>query len=250
MTDKKQNTLDKVSAICDATDDALASYTGNDNIQLPVLVGMVAARMGWNTKQLRENDPIVRFYIRNHPDYAITKGPHGGVIPRAVWEKKQVVKNAKAAAKIEMQAKLDEMVLAANVVQPVEGKTFTSTDEEFEESSRIVRADNAAVSVMQQVADQDAALDARHASVVVNPNVVKFYNDMVVAANIVDDAQVAAEVDKGRKEFLDTMVEVGQKLLDEQANDAPVVENITDVFASIDDDDVVDEEFDELENEP
>lgn len=221
MADNMQSSLDAVRAIWEAADRALDQCDGCDNIQLPDLMRQIAVSEGWDEKTVNANDAVVRFYVRNHTDWAITKGRCGGVIPRAVWEKKQAVKSAKAAAKKEMQAKLDEMVLAANVAQPVvEGKTFTSTDEEFEESCNTVRAENASVSVMQQVADQQNALDARH-----------------------------APVDEGRKAFLDTMVEMGQKLLDEMDESPHDVSEVEDVFASIDDEDVVDEEFDELENE-
>lgn len=107
MSNAIQSVMDKMATIFQATDEALNSYQGEGNLQFPNLMGMIAVKLNWNEKQVRESDPIVRFYVRNNPEWHVTRGAHGGIMRAADRQKKAESLAAKAALKQQMRASIE-----------------------------------------------------------------------------------------------------------------------------------------------
>ena len=53
---------------------------------------------------MRKNDPFVRSYVREHDDWYVTRGAHGGIMRRAEKDKKDAVAAQKKAAKEQAEA--------------------------------------------------------------------------------------------------------------------------------------------------
>ena len=113
MSDTISNNLEKMTAIWQATDQTLAEWTGEGNLQFPVLLGMIAVRMKWDEKQVREADPFVRFHVRNHPEWHVTRGAHGGIMRKTDKDKKEANRLAKELAKKQMVDALEAKVAEA-----------------------------------------------------------------------------------------------------------------------------------------
>jgi hypothetical protein len=105
-----QSFLDSKVSMLIIVDEILNDWSGESCYQLPALLGQIKLRMGWDDKQLRSNDPIIREYIRNHPDWYVTRGAHGGIMRRAEKQKKEAALEAKKKAKEEINAALDAEV--------------------------------------------------------------------------------------------------------------------------------------------
>lgn len=103
-----QFAMDKLSPIFQATDEVLADWTGDGNLQFPNLMAKLSVKMNWNEKELREADPFVRFYVRHHPDWHVTRGAHGGIMRSSDKQKKEGAKLAKAVAKAAIKAALEK----------------------------------------------------------------------------------------------------------------------------------------------
>jgi len=125
MSNIVQSVLDRLAPLFQATDDALSEWSGEGNLQFPVLLGMMAVKLNWDEKQVRENDPLVRYYVRNNPDWYVTRGAHGGIMKSAEKQKKEQVRLAKEAAKIQLQAALEAKVLAAANAKSDDSSTET-----------------------------------------------------------------------------------------------------------------------------
>lgn len=108
MNSNTKSILEDLSTIFSSTDEALSEWSGDGNLQFPVLLGMVAVRLNWNEKKVREADPIIRYYVRNHSEWHVTRGAHGGIMPKSEWQKKEDLKTAKEVAKSKIQALLNE----------------------------------------------------------------------------------------------------------------------------------------------
>ena len=72
-----------------ATETSLSEWSSEDNIQFPNLVCMVGKRLKLDAANVAEIDPIVRRYVRTHPDWRVSRGAKGGIMRKSVWEKKQ-----------------------------------------------------------------------------------------------------------------------------------------------------------------
>lgn len=112
-----QSFLDAKIPMLLIVDEVLNEWSGEGCFQFPVLLGQVQLKMGWNDdeegkKKLRANDPIIREYIRNHPDWYVTRGAGGGIMRSSEKQKKEEAKVAKAKAAAETNAQLDAMVAA------------------------------------------------------------------------------------------------------------------------------------------
>ena len=99
MRNQIDNTLDDLKPIFKTIDDCLTEWKGDGNLQFPTLIGMIALKLSWDDKQLREHDAIVRFYVRKHPDWHVTRGAHGGIMPATEKHKRDAIKIAKEIAK-------------------------------------------------------------------------------------------------------------------------------------------------------
>lgn len=113
MSEIIQATLDRLAEIFTVTDEVLNDWTGEANLQFPVLLGMIAVKMNWDEKQVREADPLIRFYIRNNPDWYVTRGAHGGIMRNSDKQKKELAKANKDVIKKQMQAIIDAKVAEA-----------------------------------------------------------------------------------------------------------------------------------------
>jgi hypothetical protein len=119
-----QSFLDSKISMLLAVDEFLSAWNGEGCLQFPNLLGSIQAKLGWDDKQLRANDPIIREYIRNHPDWYVTRGAHGGIMRMSEKQKKEELLAAKIKAKADLNAILDAKVKAeaaakAVAIQPV-----------------------------------------------------------------------------------------------------------------------------------
>lgn len=124
MSKTVQDVLDRLSPLFQATDDVLAAWNGEGNLQFPTLLGMMAVKLNWDEKQVRENDPLVRYYVRNNPDWYVTRGAHGGIMRSTEKQKKEQAKLAKEAAKAQVLAAVEAKVAAVTA----SNNTSTITD--------------------------------------------------------------------------------------------------------------------------
>lgn len=128
MSDVIDTNLQKIKAIWQATDEALSEWTGEGNLQIPVLLGMIAVRQQWDEEAVRHADPFVRFHVRNHPDWHVTRGAKGGIMRKSDKDKKEAVRQAKELAKQQMKDALEAKAASAvNAATPV---SDSSNDEQ------------------------------------------------------------------------------------------------------------------------
>lgn len=112
MNENIDSVLKQISVIFNSTDEILCEWNGDGNLQFPVLLKMLADKMNWDEKQIREADPIIRFYIRRNSDWHVTRGAHGGIMRASDKQKKDFSKIAKDSVKKQMQTALDAKVAA------------------------------------------------------------------------------------------------------------------------------------------
>jgi len=110
MNNSIQTTLDELTTIFNTTDEVLSEWNQPTNLHFPVLMGMIAVKLNWDDKQLREADPIVRFYVRKHPDWYVTRGAHGGIMRVADKQKKEDARLAKSTIKEQLKAAIEAKV--------------------------------------------------------------------------------------------------------------------------------------------
>jgi hypothetical protein len=84
-------------------DEAFADVN-TKTFQVPVLLRTLGVRLDWTTDTIRQNDPVVRAYLRDHPVWYITRGAKGGIMLRAEHDRKEALKVAKETAKEELKA--------------------------------------------------------------------------------------------------------------------------------------------------
>jgi hypothetical protein len=108
-----ESACDDLRPIFRATNEALSEWTGEGNLQFPKLLEMLALKLNWGEKQLREADVLVRWYVRRHPDWHVTRGAHGGIMRASEKQKKEAAKLAKDLAKKQMQDALEAKEQAA-----------------------------------------------------------------------------------------------------------------------------------------
>lgn len=84
----KQETLNNIDKIFTTTDEMLMAWTEEGKLPVPTLVGRVSVKLGWNDKQYKENDPIVRYYLRRHDNYKVALGAYGGIERLEDFEKR------------------------------------------------------------------------------------------------------------------------------------------------------------------
>jgi hypothetical protein len=102
-----QDVLDKLSPVFQATEEMLNEWNGEGCLQFPVLMASVAVKLGLNEKQVRETDPLVRYYVRNNPNWYVTRGAHGGIMRVSDRKSKEDARAAKAALKAQMRAAIE-----------------------------------------------------------------------------------------------------------------------------------------------
>ncbi len=113
MSDTIKNILDDLTSIFTATDSVLNNWTNEGNLQFPALLGMMAVKLNWDDKQMREADPIVRYYVRKHPDWYVTRGAHGGIMRASDKQKRDAAKVVKTSIKNDLKAQIEAKVASA-----------------------------------------------------------------------------------------------------------------------------------------
>lgn len=126
MSDPIETFLMDIKSICAATDQALSEWKGEGNLQFPTLLGMMAVRNNWTEKQVRYADPYVRGYVRQHPDWFVTRGAHGGIMRSTEKQKKDATKLQKDLAKQQMR----DAIEAKAASQPANVAPDTTSDSE------------------------------------------------------------------------------------------------------------------------
>jgi hypothetical protein len=98
--------LDSKISMFQIVDEVLNDWTGEGCLQFPTLMGTITIKMGWDGKEgdklARANEPIIRDYVRNHPDWYVTRGAHGGIMRASEKQKKEDAKAAKDKAKADL----------------------------------------------------------------------------------------------------------------------------------------------------
>jgi|SRR6185436_632318 len=130
MNDIIDSIIKQIYSIFAVTEESLQSWNGEGNLQFPALLAKLAAQMNWDEKQLREADPIIRFYIRRNPNYHVTRGAHGGIMRASDKYKKEVLKAAKDSAKKQMLAALEAK--AASMLANSKNDSNKSEDEDLD----------------------------------------------------------------------------------------------------------------------
>lgn len=99
MSDNVKKITEKFASIAQATETALNSWSEEGCLQFPTLLGMMAVQFNWDEQEIRRNDPLIRFVIREHDEWYVTRGAHGGIMRMSDKQKKEQSRTAKAAAK-------------------------------------------------------------------------------------------------------------------------------------------------------
>jgi len=104
------NQIDYLSVV----EEILNEWNGEGCLQFPTLMGTVTLKMGWQGKEgdklARSKEPIIREYVRTHPDWHVTRGAHGGIMRASEKQKKEELRLAKEKAKAEFNATLEAEV--------------------------------------------------------------------------------------------------------------------------------------------
>lgn len=142
MSDSIKSRLSELSSLFEETDLVLNEWTSASCLQIPALVSTLALKLNWDAKQARENDPLVRWYIRSHPEWYITRGAKGGIMKREDRQKKETAKQALLDVKAQLKAELDAKLAAAKlatlnsvVTQPVFDNADAEDDSQPEPDS-------------------------------------------------------------------------------------------------------------------
>lgn len=116
MSDVIEKYCSKVKTLCAATEETLNEWEGEGNLQFPDLLKMMAVKYNWDEKQVRQADPTVRDFVRDHPNWYVTRGAHGGIMKSTTKQKKDEEKMSKELAKQQMR----EAIAAKTAAQKAE----------------------------------------------------------------------------------------------------------------------------------
>jgi len=126
----KEKILADISDLIDSTEIALNEWAGDGNLQFPVLLGMIAVKNNWDEKQVRRADPFVREYVRNHPEWYVTRGAHGGIMKTADKQKKDASKLAKELTKKQLQDAIEAKLLSESTSKATDSSVDSDEDED------------------------------------------------------------------------------------------------------------------------
>lgn len=130
-----KNVTEELSVIFNAANDALSKWQGETNLQFSVLLGLVAVQLNLNEKQVREADPMVRFYVRKHPDWYVTRGAHGGIMRKSDKMKKDAALASKEALKQQMKAAIEaKSASLSTVIKSKDSPVSDSEDSDVSDS--------------------------------------------------------------------------------------------------------------------
>lgn len=130
MSDVIETVTSQLVIVFKATDEILSDWKSDGNMQFPNLLNMLMVKMNWTDKQVREADPLVRYYIRNNPNYFVTRGARGGIMRTSDRQKKEQAKSLKESLKQQMRANIEAKVAEQNVSKDssVEEDSFDASE--------------------------------------------------------------------------------------------------------------------------
>lgn len=126
--------LDSKVSMFQIVDEVLNDWNGEGCLQFPTLMGTVTIKMGWEGKEgdklARANEPIIRDYVRNHPDWYVTRGAHGGIMRASEKQKKEDAKAAKDKAKADLAVAIAATIAKkkAEALAAAAASTIPATD--------------------------------------------------------------------------------------------------------------------------
>lgn len=126
--------LDSKVSMFQIVDEVLNDWTGEGCLQFPTLMGTITIKMGWEGKEgdklARANEPIIRDYVRNHPDWYVTRGAHGGIMRASEKQKKEDAKAAKDKAKADLAVAIAATIAKkkAEALAAAAASTIPATD--------------------------------------------------------------------------------------------------------------------------
>lgn len=129
--------LELVKTVWETTDECLKDHDySKSNLQFPDLMSKIVLKLELDEKMAREMDAIVRFHVRRHSDYGVTRGAHGGIVCLATKRAKEEAKLEKLKAKNEMAEQIQkkiESLKAQKEVSPVDSEEKTLEEENVDE---------------------------------------------------------------------------------------------------------------------
>jgi len=133
---KIEANLELVKTVWETTELCLKDHDYNkSNLQFPDLMSKIVSSLELDEKMAREMDAIVRFHVRRHEGYGVTRGAHGGIVCLATKRAKEEAKLEKLKVKNEMvnqiNKKLESLKTQKETApEPVEATTTEDKDEE------------------------------------------------------------------------------------------------------------------------
>lgn len=136
-----QEVLEKLNPLFESVDEVMNEWANSNNegnLQFPTLLGMMAVRLQWNEKQVREYDPLIRYYVRNNPNWYVTRGAHGGIMRVTDKQKKEAERQAKEVAKAQVKAAVEAKAAAMTAVATTNSiSTASVITDELDESEEV-----------------------------------------------------------------------------------------------------------------
>lgn len=125
------NIFDSVDKVC------TASVTATSKLQFPMMlskVGEELASLNFDAKQIKEAEPLIRFYIHNHDVFCSSRGRSGGVELRDNKAAREADKAAKDAIKAQLKSVIDaKMATATPTPFPLDADEVDEDIESIEE---------------------------------------------------------------------------------------------------------------------
>lgn len=133
MSNTKEAILTNLDVLFQETDKALNEWLEErnkmpekerSNLKFPKLMEKMTLSLNWSDDQVHKNDPIVRYYLRDHKDWHFSVGAKGGIQPASDRQNKEAIKAAKEAARIAV-----EIAIAAKQAAKEQANVVEVTDE-------------------------------------------------------------------------------------------------------------------------
>lgn len=116
MSNQIDDVLESLRPLFEATNEALNEWNGQGNLQFPILIGSIAVKLNWTDKEVRNNDPMIRYFVRTNKDWYVTRGAHGGIMKVSEKQKKEAAVAAKISAKEQIKQAIEAGMKTNTVV--------------------------------------------------------------------------------------------------------------------------------------
>ncbi len=118
MSEQVKKSSLQIEEVFNAVEEILSEYKGEANLQFPLLALQVATKLNWSPSQMKDNDCFIRWYVRNHPNWVVTTGAKGGIMPLEKKQQKlaeQIARSkAKESVKMEIAKKLNKLAISSD----------------------------------------------------------------------------------------------------------------------------------------